>query len=165
MTRAVVGPGANLGDRRAALTGAVAGLAATDGIEVVMVSSLYETAPVGGPQQDPYLNAVAVLDTDLAPHDLLRRCQEIEASFQRTRDIRWGPRTLDVDIVAYGDVVSADPDLTLPHPRARERSFVCVPWREIEPDAVLPGVGPLAALPAAQPDPDVVRREPWPVTT
>jgi dihydroneopterin aldolase/2-amino-4-hydroxy-6-hydroxymethyldihydropteridine diphosphokinase len=134
-------------------------LAATPGLRVTAVSPVYETAPVGGPEQPDFLNAVVLAVTDLPPADLLRRAQAIEAAARRTREVRWGPRTLDVDIIAYGDRVSADPTLTLPHPRARERAFVLAPWRDTDPDAELPGYGPVAALLAAVGGQGVRRRD------
>jgi dihydroneopterin aldolase/2-amino-4-hydroxy-6-hydroxymethyldihydropteridine diphosphokinase len=146
---AVLALGSNLGARQQELQRAVDQLAATPGLRVTAVSPVYETDPVGGPDQPDYLNAVVLAETDLAAADLLRRAHAIEAAGRRTREVRWGPRTLDVDIIAYGDQVSADPTLTLPHPRARERAFVLAPWRDADPDAELPGYGPVAALLAA----------------
>ena len=145
--RAALALGSNLGDRTATLRAAVAELAATSGVELVAVSTAYETTPVGGPHgQPPYLNAVVVVDTDLAPADLLARAHEVEAAHGRVRAERWGPRTLDVDLLAVGDVRSADPALTLPHPRAHERGFVLVPWAEVDPAFVVPGLGTVAEL-------------------
>lgn len=146
MSRAVLALGANLGDRLAALRDAVAALAREVGVDAV--SPIYETAPVGGPEQQDYLNAVVLVTTTLAPRDLLALAHRVEAAAGRERLERWGPRTLDVDVVAYDEVVSDDPDLTLPHPRAHERAFVLRPWLDLDPDAVLPGHGPVAALPA-----------------
>jgi len=113
------------------------------------VSPVYETAPVGGPDQPDYLNAVLLARTSLAARPLLGRLHEVEAAFARVRDVRFGPRTLDVDIVAYDGVVGADPGLTLPHPRAHQRAFVLAPWHDVDPDAVLPGHGRVADLLAA----------------
>ena len=146
---AVLALGSNLGARQQELQRAVDQLAATPGLRVTAVSPVYETDPVGGPDQPDYLNAVVLAETDLPAAGLLRRAHAIEAAARRTREVRWGPRTLDVDIIAYGDQVSADPTLTLPHPRARERAFVLAPWRDADPDAELPGYGPVAALLAA----------------
>lgn len=153
MTAAVaaLGLGANLGDARGALQAAVCALRAAPGVRVVSVSSLYRTAPVGGPQQPDYVNAVVVIRTDLPAHDLLAVAQGIEAAAHRTRDVRWGPRTLDVDILAVAGTVSDDPALVLPHPRAHERGFVLVPWGEIDPDFDVPGRGSVAALRDALP--------------
>jgi len=143
--RVALGLGANLGDRVAALQGAVDLLAPY--LRDVAVSPVYETAPVGGPEGQPdYANAVLVGTTDLSPHELLRRAHEAEDAWHRTREIRWGPRTLDVDVLDVDGLVLDDPDLVLPHPRAHERAFVLVPWAAVAPDAVLPGHGSVAAL-------------------
>jgi len=144
--RAVLALGSNQGDRLAALQGAVEALAGTPGLTVVAVSPVYETDPVGGPEQPDYLNAVVLVEGDLAPRALLERSLTVEAAFARTRDVRWGPRTLDVDVVAVGDLRVAEPDLLLPHPRAVERAFVLVPWLDVDPDAALPGAGRVADL-------------------
>ena len=150
--RAAFALGANLGDRAGALRRAVDGLARTPGLRVVAVSGWYDTEPVGGPDGQPaYLNAVVVADTDLTAAALLARANELEAAEGRVRDVRWGPRTLDVDLLAVGAETSADPDLTLPHPRAHERAFVLVPWAEVDPGFEVPGHGPVAALLAALP--------------
>lgn len=134
----VVALGSNLGDRLGLLQGAVDGLAATPGVRVVAVSGVYETDPVGGPDQPDYLNAVALLDTGLSAPDLLRRALDLEAAAGRERRERWGPRTLDVDLVRCGDEVRHANQLTLPHPRAASRAFVLLPWIDVDPDAVLP---------------------------
>ncbi|MEV5264298.1 2-amino-4-hydroxy-6-hydroxymethyldihydropteridine diphosphokinase [Streptomyces werraensis] len=146
--RAVVSLGANLGNRLETLQGAVDALEDTPGIRVKAVSPVYETEPWGvEPGSQPsYFNAVAVLKTTLPPSSLLERAQAVEEAFHRVRDERWGPRTLDVDIVAYADLHSDDPHLTLPHPRAHERAFVLAPWLDIDPAAELPGRGPVAKL-------------------
>lgn len=146
MSRAVIALGANLGDPRAAVLGAIDALAAADDVRVVAVSSLYETDPVGGPEQPMFVNAVVIVESSRLPMQLLDLAQAIEQQWQRVRDVRWGPRTLDVDIIDVDGVVSDDPVLTLPHPRAFERAFVLVPWREVQPDAVLAGHGPIADL-------------------
>lgn len=139
--RAVLALGTNLGDRRALLAAAVADLAATEGIRVTAVSPVVETAPVGGPDQPDYLNAVVVVETTLSPHGLLDAAQAVEAGHGRVRTIRWGPRTLDIDLLAYGDLLAEGARLVLPHPRAHERGFVLVPWSAVDPEAVLPGAG------------------------
>ena len=136
MSRAALGLGANLGDRVAALQGAVDVVAPH--LRDAVVSSVYETAPVGGPEQPDYANAVLVGEWDGDPLDLLALAYEAEQAWDRTREVRWGPRTLDVDVLVVGDVVSDDPALTLPHPRAHERAFVVVPWAEADPSATLP---------------------------
>ena len=105
----------------------------------VAVSPVYETAPVGGPAQPDYLNAVLVAATSLPARAVLDRGQAAEAARRRVRGQRWGPRTLDVDVIVYGDAVSDDPELTLPHPRAHERAFVLAPWHDVDPGAVIPG--------------------------
>jgi len=144
--RAVLSVGSNLGDRLGTLQGcvqAIGGLAETD---VLAISPVYQTAPVGGPAQPDYLNAVLVVATGLGPRDLLAATQGIEAGFGRVRAERFGPRTLDIDIIGYDEEVSDDPVLTLPHPRAHERAFVLAPWHDLDPAARLPGRGPVAAL-------------------
>jgi 2-amino-4-hydroxy-6-hydroxymethyldihydropteridine diphosphokinase len=115
-------------------------------VQVMAVSPVYETVPVGGPPQPDYLNAVLLVRTTLSPRALLDRLHEVEAAFDRVREVRWGPRTLDIDIITVDGEVSADPELTLPHPRAHERAFVLAPWHDVDPHAVLLGHGPVAAL-------------------
>jgi 2-amino-4-hydroxy-6-hydroxymethyldihydropteridine diphosphokinase len=130
--RSFVALGSNLGDRWAHLREALAGLP-----DVVGVSSVYETDPVGGPDdQGPYLNAVVELDTDLSARALLELGQRLEEAAQRVRVERWGPRTLDVDVLLVGDLVVDEPDLRVPHPRMWERAFVLVPLAELAPDLV-----------------------------
>lgn len=146
MKRAVLALGANLGEPSSALQGAVAALRESDGIEVVACSSIYETDPIGGPEQPCYLNAVVLVRTSLAPTALLAQAHRIESQWGRVREIRWGARTLDIDVIAFEDVRSQDEELTLPHPRAHERAFVLLPWFEIEPEAVLPGHGAIRDL-------------------
>lgn len=137
--RAALSLGSNQGDRLAMLQGAVDALASAEQVCVVGVSPVYETDPVGGPEQADYLNAVVLVDTDLDPRALLDLALEVEARHGRVREQRWGPRTLDVDLVAVvGEVVST-PDLVLPHPRAGERAFVLVPWAAADPEATLTG--------------------------
>ncbi|HPB44330.1 MAG: 2-amino-4-hydroxy-6-hydroxymethyldihydropteridine diphosphokinase [Microthrixaceae bacterium] len=132
MTRSILALGSNLGDRRAYLSDAIASLP-----DLVAVSNVYETEPVGGPlRQGPYLNMVAVLDTDLSPKDLLGLCHRLEAAAYRVREEHWGPRTLDVDIIWVDGVEMDDPNLTLPHPRWKDRRFVLVPMQEVAPDLV-----------------------------
>ena len=141
MTRAVLSIGSNLGNRLDHLRAVVAAL------RPVAVSPVYETAPWGGVEQDDYLNAVLVVDepgTDA--YGWLARAHELERAAGRVRDVRWGPRTLDVDVVDVDGTTSADPELTLPHPRAHERAFVLVPWADVDPDAVLVGHGRVADL-------------------
>ncbi|MEV8090518.1 2-amino-4-hydroxy-6-hydroxymethyldihydropteridine diphosphokinase [Streptomyces nigra] len=146
--RAVLSLGSNLGNRLETLQGAVDALADTPGLRIKGVSPVYETEPWGvDPGSQPsYFNAVVVLKTTLPPSSLLERAHAVEEAFHRVRDERWGARTLDVDIVAYADVVSDDPVLTLPHPRAHERAFVLAPWYDLDPEAQLPGRGAVADL-------------------
>jgi 2-amino-4-hydroxy-6-hydroxymethyldihydropteridine diphosphokinase len=146
--RAVISLGSNLGNRLETLQGAVDALEDTPGVRVKAVSPVYETEPWGvEPGSQPsYFNAVVVLKTTLPPSSLLERAHAVEEAFYRVRDERWGARTLDVDIVAYDNVVSDDPYLTLPHPRAHERAFVLAPWHDVDPEAQLPGRGPVADL-------------------
>ncbi|MCX5368899.1 2-amino-4-hydroxy-6-hydroxymethyldihydropteridine diphosphokinase [Streptomyces sp. NBC_00103] len=146
--RAVIALGSNLGNRLETLQGAIDALEDTPGVRIKAVSPVYETEPWGvEPGSQPsYFNAVVVLKTTLPPSSLLERAHAVEEAFHRVRDERWGARTLDVDIVAYADVVDDDPHLTLPHPRAHERAFVLAPWHDVEPEAQLPGRGPVAGL-------------------
>ncbi|MFB7376580.1 2-amino-4-hydroxy-6-hydroxymethyldihydropteridine diphosphokinase [Kitasatospora purpeofusca] len=160
---AVIALGSNLGNRLDTLQGAVDALADTPGLSIKAVSAVYETDAVGGPSEQPaYYNAVVVLRTTLPPRDLLERGNAIEDAFGRVRTVHWGPRTLDVDILAYEGVVSEDPELLLPHPRSHERAFVLAPWLDAQPEAEVPGHGPVGALLAALGGPDaqgVRRRE------
>lgn len=142
----VLALGSNLGDRLANLQGGVDALCTGPGLFDVGVSPVYETAPVGGPAQPDYLNAVLIAATTLSPQEVLHRAQEAERSLGRVREEHWGPRTLDVDVIVYGTEVSDDPELTLPHPRAHERAFVLAPWYDVQPGAVIPGRGRLADL-------------------
>ena len=132
MTRAFLGLGSNLGDRAEHLRTAIDSLPG-----VVRVSDLYETDPVGGPDQGPYLNMVVEIDTALAPRDLLGVCHRIESAAGRVRDVRWGPRPLDVDILWIDGVTVDDSDLEIPHPRMWERRFVLEPLHELAPDLVV----------------------------
>ncbi len=143
MSRVVLSLGSNLGDRLGHLQAAVDALRP----DVVAVSPVYETAPVGPVAQGDYLNVVVIARDGGDAAAWLDRAQALEAAAGRVRVQRWGPRTLDVDLVVVGGVISDDPDLTLPHPRAHERAFVLVPWLDIEPDALLPGHGAVAGLP------------------
>jgi 2-amino-4-hydroxy-6-hydroxymethyldihydropteridine diphosphokinase len=158
LRRIAFGLGANLGDRVAALQGAVDIIAPE--LEDAKASRVYETAPVGGPEQPSYANAVLIGWTDLPPMELLALAHRAEQEWSRTREIRWGPRTLDVDVLDIEGVVSEDPILTLPHPRAVERAFVVVPWLEIEPAAVLADstvLSELADVVSQQRDTEIIR--------
>ncbi|WP_149360443.1 2-amino-4-hydroxy-6-hydroxymethyldihydropteridine diphosphokinase [Lolliginicoccus suaedae] len=141
MTFAVLSIGSNIGDRRAHLESVIDAL----GARLVARSRIYETPPWGGVEQEPFHNAILLAeDSDWTPDDWLALAQQCEQAADRVRAIRWGPRTLDVDIIAchdaLGEMRSSDPRLTLPHPRAHERAFVLVPWAEVEPGAALSGV-------------------------
>ena len=144
--RAVLSVGANLGNRLGTLQGCVQAIARLPDTDVLAISPVYETAPVGGPAQPDYLNAVLVVETGLPPRALLEATHRIEADFGRVRAERFGPRTLDVDLISYGGRISDDPVATLPHPRAHERAFVLAPWHDIDPGAELPGWGAVADL-------------------
>ena len=144
----VLSLGSNIGDRLANLQLGVDILVA-GGLVRPMISSVYETVPVGGPAQDDYLNAVLMADTALRARDVLSLAVSAETAAGRVRTVRFGPRTLDVDIISYGDETSPDAELTLPHPRAHERAFVLAPWQELDTAAVLPGCGSVAELLAA----------------
>lgn len=139
--RAVLALGSNLGDPAATLASAVTGLAGTAGVDVVATSPVVDSAPVGGPEQGRYLNAVVLVDTTLSARALLHACQDVESDHHRTRLLRWGPRTLDVDVVSYGEVHAHTQDLTVPHPRAALRRFVLLPWALVAPEATLPDLG------------------------
>lgn len=144
--RAYLGLGSNLGDRLAHLQSAVDGLAATEGVTVVAASAVYETSPVGGPAQPDYLNAVVAVDTDRSPRFLLDVAQRLEAAAERVRAERWGPRTLDVDVLLVGEEEVHEPDLEVPHPRLRERAFVLVPLADVDADRARPLPGDPAGV-------------------
>lgn len=145
MTDAYLGLGSNLGDREALLRAAITALDATPNVRVTAISSLYETPPWGPVPQGPYLNACIALDTTLSPRELLTLCLAIERDHGRERAIRWGPRTLDIDVLLYGDESIDEEGLIVPHPRMTERAFVLVPLGEIAPDLETNGQ-PIAAL-------------------
>ena len=140
-TRAYLGLGSNLGDRAAMLQLAVDDLAADPAVRVVAVSPVYETAPVGGPEQEDYLNAVVAIDTDLEPRAVLALAQRAEQHAGRERTVRWGPRTLDGDVLLVGDRRVDEPDLQVPHPRLAERGFVLAPLHDVAPDLVAEPAG------------------------
>lgn len=133
LTRAFLGLGSNLGNREQLLDDAVDRLVA---VGLRAVSPTYETDPVGGPDQDAYLNVVVELDTDLSPRQLLGVCRRLEAAAERVRNERWGPRTLDVDVLWIDGATVAEPDLEVPHPRMWQRRFVLAPLRDLAPDLV-----------------------------
>ncbi|MGR2752940.1 2-amino-4-hydroxy-6-hydroxymethyldihydropteridine diphosphokinase [Agromyces arachidis] len=161
MSRAVIAFGANLGDREATIAAATRELADRPGIRLVAVSPVYETSAVrpGGidPEAPRYLNGVVLVETDLDPHELLELLHLIEDAHGRTRDERWGDRTLDLDLIDVEGQRISDERLELPHPRAWERAFVLQPWLDVEPHAVIAGRGRVADLRAAAAD-EVTRR-------
>ena len=147
MTGSYLSLGSNLGDRKMHLQTAVSSL----GRAVRAVSSIYRTPPWGGVEQDDFYNIAVITEDDkVSPQGWWEHCQKLELAAERQRLVHWGPRTLDVDVITVDvhghPVVSTDPELTLPHPRAAERAFVLVPWVEIDPTAELPGVGAIADL-------------------
>lgn len=146
MATAFVGIGSNLGDREAHVGRALELLAAEQGIEVVAVSELRETKPVGPVEQGPFVNGAVRLSTELSPRQLLERLLAVEQRLGRVRKERFGPRTIDLDLLVYGDEVIDEPGLTVPHPRLHERRFALEPVAELAPGLVIPGEGPISAL-------------------
>lgn len=142
--KAVVALGANIGNPQEQMDLAIAML--KEATEVTAISSYYLTKPVGGPEQPDYINAVCTLESDLPALDLLSLLHGIEKSLGRERREKWGPRTIDLDLIQYGSLLSKADELELPHPRAYERRFVLEPWHEIEPDAVLLTHGKISEL-------------------
>jgi 2-amino-4-hydroxy-6-hydroxymethyldihydropteridine diphosphokinase len=142
--KAVVALGANIGNPQEQMDLAVAML--REATDVVAVSSYYTTKPVGGPEQPDYINAVCIIESDFPAIDLLSLLHGIEKSLGRERAEKWGPRTIDLDLIQYGALLSSATELQLPHPRAHERRFVLEPWQEIEPDAILLTHGKISDL-------------------
>ncbi len=142
--KAVIALGSNMGDSSENLDLALALL--REATELLLVSSYYRTKPVGGPEQPDYLNAVCVIESELPAMDLLQLLHGIEKSMGRERCERWGPRTIDLDLIQFGGLLSKSAQLELPHPRAHERKFVLEPWHEIEPDAILLTHGKISQL-------------------
>ena len=136
--RVVIALGSNLGDRFETLQSAITSL--RHQITIIAISSFHETVPVGGPEQPEYLNAVLIGETEMTPLELLHTMQDIENKAQRIRVLRWGPRTLDLDLIMAGNHKIDSEELTVPHPRARDREFVLGPWLEIDPSAQIGGV-------------------------
>lgn len=141
VAEALIALGGNVGDVRATLDKAVAALCDGGAVALTARAGDYRTPPWGVTDQPPFINTAISVETALPPHALLRRMQEVETEFgrDRARETRWGPRTLDIDLIAYNDVTLADPDLTLPHPRLFERAFVLVPLADIAPDRTIAG--------------------------
>lgn len=156
--RAYLGVGSNLNDPAAQVRQAFRALAELSASRLIACSPLYRSAPLGGPPDQPdYVNAVAALDTTLSAEALLDALQAIENQQGRVRTVRWGPRTLDLDLLLYGSRQSADPQLTLPHPRLQERDFVLYPLCDVAPDLILPGRGALRTWLACRPPPTLIR--------
>lgn len=147
--KAVIALGANIGNPEEQMDIAIALL--REALDLKALSSIIRTAPVGGPTQPDYLNAVCIAESDLPASDLLALLHGIEKSLGRVREERWGPRTIDLDLIQYGTILSSADELTLPHPRAHERRFVLEPWCEIEPDAILLTHGKISDLLAQLP--------------
>ena len=147
--KAVIALGANIGNPKEQMDIAVALL--RESLEVTAVSSYFTTAPVGGPEQPDYLNAVCLAESEMPAADLLALLQGIEKVLGRVRIEHWGPRTIDLDLIQYGSIVSYAEELTLPHPRAHERRFVLEPWAQVEPDAMLLTHGKISDLLAQLP--------------
>ena len=146
MSVAVIALGANLDDPVTHVHRAARDIANLADVDITHRSSLYRTSPIGGPEQPDYVNAIVVVSTTREPTALLADLHSIEARHGRTRDVRWGPRTLDLDLITYDDVTRNDPALELPHPRAHHRAFVLVPWFEADPGARLTGRGAVQRL-------------------
>lgn len=142
--KAVIALGSNLGNRELNIDSAIAELVKI--VKITHLSTNHETDPVGGPEQPKYLNAIAIAETELEPEELLIAMLEIENKLGRKREVHWGPRTLDLDLIVFGDEVIDSEILVLPHPRAHERRFVLEPWLEIEPDAYIPGIGKVESI-------------------
>jgi dihydroneopterin aldolase/2-amino-4-hydroxy-6-hydroxymethyldihydropteridine diphosphokinase len=159
-TTAVLALGTNIGDREDHLRRALDLLEAADGVDVIATGPVIETDPVGGVEQAAFLNSVVCVRTTRGPWELLELAHVLEADARRVREIRWGPRTLDVDVLTFGDLVQDDPDLTLPHPRVHERAFALAPWDRMDPSARVPGHGAVADLLMRAPDREGVRPGP-----
>jgi 2-amino-4-hydroxy-6-hydroxymethyldihydropteridine diphosphokinase len=143
---AFVGIGSNLGDREDNLRRAVELLTVEDGVDVTAVSEIRETEPVGPVEQGPFLNGAVRIETDLGPRELLERLLAVEQRLGRVREERWGPRTIDLDLLLYGDEVLDEPGLTVPHPRLHERRFALEPLADLAPSLEIPGRGPISVL-------------------
>jgi 2-amino-4-hydroxy-6-hydroxymethyldihydropteridine diphosphokinase len=149
-TRAVIALGANLGDKEKTISKAQKQIGKIRGVELVANSKKYRSEALTehgiDPNQPEYINAVSLIDTTLSPKKLLSRLNEIENKFGRVRSAKWAARTLDLDIIIFGTSIVETKSLSIPHPRAHERAFVLIPWLEIDPEAVLTGVGPVGEL-------------------
>jgi len=139
MIKAYLGLGSNIGDTKKNIDTSIELLKQHPKIKVLKISSFYETEPIGFTEQEWFLNIVVEIETELQPYDLLDYCNEIESILKRKRILRWGPRTIDIDILLYGDYISTNQKLTIPHPRMMERAFVMIPLKEIAPNIVIMG--------------------------
>lgn len=142
--KAVIALGSNLGNRELNIDSAISELAKV--MEITHLSTNHETDPVGGPEQPKYLNAILIAESHLDPHELLIAMLEIENKLGRKREIHWGPRTIDLDLIVFGEEIIDSDVLVLPHPRAHERRFVLEPWLEIDPTAQIPGFGRIESI-------------------
>ena len=156
--RAALGLGSNIGDKQLYLEEAVALLSATPGVTVLTLSSLYRTEPWGMTEQDWFLNACVLIETTLSATELLARCLGVEKELGRVRDVRWGPRKIDIDVLVYGDAQIDADGLTIPHPRMHERAFVLVPLAEIWPEAIVGNGSSAKAALTTCPDVDGVQK-------
>lgn len=159
MSLAYIGLGSNLGQPLAQVRVAIEELQQIDGLGLVTVSPLYASSPMGPQDQPDYINAVAIVETSLSPHDLLKKLQNLEQQHGRQRIRHWGERTLDLDILLFDQQILDDADLTLPHPGLAERNFVIYPLADIAPDIEIPGLGPLSQLIARVPRGDLTQVE------
>lgn len=159
MSLTYIGLGSNLGQPLAQVRAAINELQQIDGLKLVAVSPLYASSPMGPQDQPDYINAVAAVDTSLPPHDLLTKLQLLEQQHGRQRLRHWGERTLDLDILLYGQQILDDADLTLPHPGLTERNFVVYPLADIAPDIEIPGQGPISQLITRVPRGDLTQVE------
>ena len=158
MVDAYLGLGGNIGEREVQLKTAIAQLDNHSQIEVIAISPMYETKPVGYVEQPDFLNVCVHVQTSLTPHELLKVGLDVEANLHRVRDVRWGPRTIDIDILLYGNEVIETETLVVPHPRMTERAFVMIPLNDIAPDVIEPRSGqPIHTFVTS--DPTVVRYE------
>jgi len=158
---AYIGLGSNLGDKEANIKRALELLNASSGVRVKRVASLYRTAPVGFTGQDWFINTVAEVETGLGPHDLLALLLAVEKKLGRVRTVRWGPRTVDLDLLLFGEERITTPDLTVPHPHMSERAFVMAPLAELAPELTIPGPGKAAVLARTLAGEQLVQRDSW----
>lgn len=162
MITAYIGIGSNLGDKELYVKKALEMLDSSSGVTLIRTASLYRTAPVGYLHQDWFLNTVAEIETGLGPCELLNRLQSIENELGRVRNQRWGPRTIDLDLLIYGSEIIDVPGLAVPHPRMGDRAFVMVPLSELAPDLIIPGVGKAGELAEKLVSQQPIKKYLWP---